>query len=75
MDEKPLWRARCERSLLATTILKYCIDMVDTDAFHSDVIAYPAIVIISREKPDATRVAFRPTISARELRALALVQC
>ena len=34
------------------------VDMVDTAAFRSEVIAYPAIVIISREKRSNTRVAF-----------------
>ena len=51
--------------------LESYIDMVDTAAFHSDVIAYPGIVVISREKPGATRVAFRPHIDAGELRLLA----
>ena len=38
--------------------LKCFVDMVDTDAFLSDVIAYPAIVVISREKAgrDADRL-------------------
>ena len=51
--------------------LRCFIDMVDTDAFLSDVIAYPAIVVIGRDKPGATRVAFRPTIDAEHLRSLA----
>ncbi len=52
--------------------LKCFVDMVDTDAFLSDVIAYPAIVVISHEKANlATRVAFRPTIDAKELQKLA----
>lgn len=51
--------------------LKCFVDMVDTPAFHSDVIAYPAIVIINREKPSATRVAFRPAIDRPSLAALA----
>lgn len=29
--------------------LKFYVDMVDTPAFNSDVIAYPAITIISKE--------------------------
>lgn len=29
--------------------LKIYVDMVDTPAFHSEVIAYPAITVISRE--------------------------
>ena len=51
--------------------LKCYVDMVDTAAFHSDVIAYPAIIVVSREKPGATRVAVRPAIDAGELKALA----
>ena len=51
--------------------LKSYVDMVDTAAFHSDVIAYPAIIVISREKPDSTRVAFRPEVDAANLRSLA----
>ena len=51
--------------------LKHFVDMVDTDAFHSDVIAYPAIVVIGRENPGATRIAFRPAIEAAGLQTLA----
>jgi hypothetical protein len=53
--------------------LRCCVDMVDTAAFLSDVIAYPAIIVISREKASATRVAARPRIDATELRTLAKV--
>ena len=42
--------------------LKIYVDMVDTPAFHSEVIAYPAITIITRETPGATRIAHRPAI-------------
>lgn len=42
--------------------LKVYVDMVDTPAFHSDVIAYPAITVISREVPGPTRIAHRPAI-------------
>jgi hypothetical protein len=45
--------------------------MVDTPAFHSDVIAYPAITIISREAPGATRIAHRPAIDRATLTTLA----
>ena len=49
------------RSLVADQFhLKIYVDMVDTPAFHSDVIAYPAIIIISLETPGATRIAHRP---------------
>ncbi|MGF1642541.1 MAG: Eco57I restriction-modification methylase domain-containing protein [Thiotrichales bacterium] len=51
--------------------LKVYVDMVDTPAFHSDVIAYPAITIISREAPNATRVAHRPIIDQPTLTTLA----
>ena len=47
------------------------VDMVDTPAFHADVVAYPAIFIIGREKPGATRIAHRPEISKSSLTALA----
>ena len=47
------------------------VDMVDTPAFHSDVIAYPAIFVIGREKTGATRIARRPEISATALTTLA----
>ena len=51
--------------------LKIYVDMVDTPAFHSDVIAYPAITIITREKPGPTRIAHRPDISKTALNKLA----
>lgn len=60
------------RQLIAEHFHLNCfVDMVDTDAFHSDVIAYPAIVVISRERPSATRVAFRPPIERTALQTLA----
>jgi hypothetical protein len=51
--------------------LKIYVDMVNTPAFHSDVIAYPAITIISRESPGATRIAHRPAIDRATLATLA----
>lgn len=50
--------------------LKAYVDMVDTPAFHSEVIAYPAITIISRDNPGATRIAHRPLIDRKTLVAL-----
>lgn len=50
--------------------LKIYVDMVDTPAFNSDVIAYPAITIISRETPGATRIAHRPNIDRQTLSKL-----
>jgi hypothetical protein len=52
--------------------LKYYVDMVNTPAFHSEVIAYPAITVIKNEKPGATRLAHRPEISRETLSRLAL---
>lgn len=51
--------------------LKIYVDMVDTRAFHSDVVAYPAITIISRDTPGATRIAHRPAIDRAKLATLA----
>lgn len=51
--------------------LKVYVDMVDTPAFHADVIAYPAITIIANEKPGKTRIARRPEITHKALRSLA----
>ncbi|MUI45745.1 Eco57I restriction-modification methylase domain-containing protein [Pseudomonas aeruginosa] len=60
------------RSLVAERFhLKVYVDMVDTPAFHSDVIAYPAITIISREGGGATRIAHRPSIDRATLATLA----
>lgn len=60
------------RSLVAERFhLKVYVDMVDTPAFHSDVIAYPAITIISREGGGATRIAHRPSIDRDTLTTLA----
>lgn len=60
------------RNLVATHFhLKIYVDMVDTPAFHSDVIAYPAITVISREKPSSTRIAHRPSIDRTVLTSLA----
>ncbi|TCO81533.1 TaqI restriction endonuclease [Plasticicumulans lactativorans] len=51
--------------------LKIYVDMVDTPAFHSEVIAYPAITVIGREAPGATRIAHRPAIDRAALASLA----
>ncbi|CAN5633741.1 Eco57I restriction-modification methylase domain-containing protein [soil metagenome] len=47
------------------------VDRVDTPAFHSEVIAYPAITVIQREKPGPTRVARQPKIESDSLAELA----
>jgi len=60
------------RSLVAKQFhLKIYIDMVDTSAFHSEVIAYPAITIICRETPGATRIAHCQSINRAALATLA----
>lgn len=51
--------------------LKIYVDMVDTPAFHSEVTAYPAITVITREKPGPTRIARRPKIDMATLAELA----
>lgn len=50
--------------------LKYFVDMVDTPAFHSDVVAYPGIFVIANSRGTKTRVARRPNIKAAELSSL-----
>lgn len=60
------------RSLVAGHYhLKTYIDMVNTPAFHVDVVAYPAITVIGRDKGTATRIAHRPAIDHAALSALA----
>lgn len=51
--------------------LRYYVDMVDTPAFEGDVMAYPAIFVIGREAPEATRIARRPVIEPKTLEDLA----
>lgn len=51
--------------------LKAYVDMVETQAFHSNVIAYPAITIIGRGRPGPTRIAHRPAIDRSTLQTLA----
>lgn len=59
------------RALVAESFhLQVYVDMYDTQAFHSEVSAYPAITVISREAGGTTRIARRPTISVEALAAL-----
>ena len=51
--------------------LRTYVDMVDTPAFHSEVIAYPAIFVIAKEKSCNTRLAHRPLIDEQHLSKLA----
>lgn len=55
--------------------LTHYVDLVGTPAFHSDVIAYPAITVLQRQAVSrmpmpATRMAYRPTVSESALAAL-----
>jgi len=62
------------RALIARDYhLQAYVDMVDTPAFQSDVMAYPAITVIERAAPGPTLVAARPEIDGSYLRALARV--
>jgi hypothetical protein len=51
--------------------LKYYVDMVDTPAFHTDVIAYPAITVIANEPTGPSRIVRRPSIEKKALSILA----
>jgi len=59
------------RMVAANYHLKAYIDMVDTPAFLTDVMAYPAITVIAKAKSGVTRTARRPAISRPELQVLA----
>lgn len=50
--------------------LQYYVDMYDTSAFFTEVVAYPAITVIVREKPGVTRTAHRPAIDEAKLKIL-----
>ncbi|MCP4131767.1 MAG: modification methylase PaeR7I, partial [bacterium] len=50
--------------------LRAYVDMEGSSAFHSEVSAYPAITIISNDKPGATRIAHRPNIEKKALTTL-----
>ncbi len=60
------------RALIAGQYHLACyVDMVDTPAFDTEVIAYPAITLIKRERPGPTRIAHRPRIDRETLAKLA----
>lgn len=60
------------RALVARDFhLQAYVDMVDTPAFQTDVIAYPAITMIERGSPGPTLVAVKPEIDRPHLHALA----
>ncbi|GAB1385063.1 Eco57I restriction-modification methylase domain-containing protein [Melaminivora sp.] len=51
--------------------LKAYVDMVDTPAFDSEVIAYPAITLIERAEPGPTLIVKQPSLEPAELAVLA----
>lgn len=51
--------------------LRSYVDMVDTPAFLSEVVAYPAIFVIGNERGNVTRLARRPKIDREHLAELA----
>lgn len=60
------------RKLIASQFhLRTYVDMVGTAAFHSEVIAYPAITVIAKEATGPTKLAKRPEINASVLQELA----
>lgn len=62
------------RALIARDFhLQAYVDMVDTPAFQSDVIAYPAITVIERGQPGPTLTCASPVLDADHLRGLAQV--
>lgn len=59
------------RSLISNEFhLRAYVDMVDADAFHTEVAAYPAITVIAKNRPGPTRVAARPELDEESLRLL-----
>jgi hypothetical protein len=64
---------RMLRKLVAEQFnLRVYVDMTDTPAFNTDVIAYPAITIIAREPKGPTRMSHRPSIDRPALAILAV---
>lgn len=49
---------------------KIYVDMVQTQPFQEDVCAYPAISIITRDRPSITRIARNPSLSKEALRQI-----
>jgi len=68
---KNRYGARLRQFVSENYHLETYIDMVGTPAFHSEVIAYPAITIISHSQGEITHVAKRPEISRPALTKLA----
>ncbi len=59
------------RGLVANDFhLRAYIDMTGTPAFNADVVAYPAITVIARERGATTRIAHRPEVLPAALASL-----
>jgi hypothetical protein len=69
---KNRYGARLRQLVAQQFHLETYVDMVDTPAFHSDVVAYPAITVIANNRGNVTRAAHRPPIDAGVLHSLAL---
>lgn len=64
------------RSLVSSDFnLRVYVDMSGTQAFHSDVTAYPAVTVIAKDENKKTRIAKSPEISRQALRSLAKELC
>jgi len=60
------------RSFVADAFHLQCyVDMTGTDAFHSEVTAYPAITVLRRARPGTTRIARQPRVDVDNLATLA----
>jgi hypothetical protein len=51
--------------------LRFYVDMIGTNVFHKEVVAYPAITVMARRPSGPTRVARRPEIKSKTLSHLA----
>lgn len=61
------------RSFVSSTFhLHYLIDLEGAPAFHSDVMAYPAITVFARMPVENTWIAIKPEVSDRSLEKLVL---
>lgn len=47
--------------------LRVYVDMVGTEAFQTEVLAYPAITVLAKERGATTRIAHRPQVTAKNL--------
>ncbi|QDU61752.1 Modification methylase PaeR7I [Planctomycetes bacterium Pan216] len=67
---KNRYGAPLRRMVAEGFFMKYYIDMTGKDAFHSDVTAYPAITVISRESEGVTKVVSKDDFSMDVLQDL-----